>query len=121
MIIHINAKPPHLMGNKTFNKDEDFEGKKVERNFGTIKKKTFDKCWILTLSVKPGFEIYLLSYTLKCTKFNIWGYFLNSQFCYNIAYDQDNFLEVLNTFNIIMTHFQKLSTYQVEINENTKW
>lgn len=32
MIIHINAKPPHLMGNKTFNKDE-------ERNFGTIKKK----------------------------------------------------------------------------------
>lgn len=29
------------MGNKTFNKDEDFEGKKVERNFRTIKKKNF--------------------------------------------------------------------------------
>lgn len=43
MIIHINAKPPHLMGNKTFNKDKDLEGKKVERNFGTIKKKTLDK------------------------------------------------------------------------------
>lgn len=43
MIIHINAKPPHLMGNKTFNKDKDLEGKKVERNSGTIKKKTFDK------------------------------------------------------------------------------
>lgn len=39
MIIHINAKPPHLMGNKTFNKDKDLEGKKVERNSGTIKKK----------------------------------------------------------------------------------
>lgn len=31
------------MGNKTFNKDKDLEGKKVERNFGTIKKKTLDK------------------------------------------------------------------------------
>lgn len=29
------------MGNKTFNKDKDLEGKKVERNFGTIKKKNF--------------------------------------------------------------------------------
>lgn len=81
MIIHINAKPPHLMGNKSFNKDKDLEGKKVERNSGTIKKKTFDKWWILTLSVKPGFKIYLLSYTLKCTKFNIWACLLNSEFC----------------------------------------
>lgn len=29
------------MGNKTFNKDKDLEGKKVERNSGTIKKKNF--------------------------------------------------------------------------------
>lgn len=36
-------KPPHLMGYKTFNKDEDLEGEKVERNF-VNKKKTFDKC-----------------------------------------------------------------------------
>lgn len=58
-------KPPHLMGYKTFNKDEDLEGEKVERNF-VNKKKTFDKCWILTLSVKPGFEIhYLLSHFQK--------------------------------------------------------
>lgn len=30
------------MGYKTFNKDEDLEGEKVERNF--VDKKTFDKC-----------------------------------------------------------------------------
>lgn len=31
-------KPPHLMGYKTFNKDEDLEGGKVERNFVNKKK-----------------------------------------------------------------------------------
>lgn len=25
MIIHINAKPPHFMGNKIYNKDTDLE------------------------------------------------------------------------------------------------
>lgn len=31
-------KPPHLMGYKTFNKHEDLEGEKVERNFVNKKK-----------------------------------------------------------------------------------
>lgn len=65
MIIHINAKTSPFNGLQNIQQGWRFGGGKSRKEFCQLKK-TFDKCWILTLGVKPGFEIhYLLSHFQK--------------------------------------------------------
>lgn len=73
-------KPPHLMGYKTFNKDEDLEGEKVERNF-VNKKKLLINVEFLPLVWNLDLKFITFHHTSKSTKFNIWACWLNFTFC----------------------------------------
>lgn len=68
------------MGYKIFNKDEDLEGEKVERNF-VNKKKFLINVEFLFLVWNLDLKFIIFYYIFKSIKFNIWVCWLNFIFC----------------------------------------